>query len=146
MGVMLSLPVWLASNLYPIWMSYRLLEGYRILSLRSARGAQYAENSDELREAKDNMIKFWVMHATLRLLGSVVSRGTFAMFSLWLLMYDTAGAAKLYNYFLRPLLANRDSQIETTAEKVYTSAVEMWYRPTMALVAKAQTVFNNLME
>ena len=116
-----------------------------------------------------------------------------AVFSLWLLMYDTAGAAKLYNYFLRPLLANRDSQIETTAEKVYTSAVEMWYvfseavvedsvgesdtrcnelcnlavegavqsrrplicasvnfyfryRPTMALVAKAQTVFNNLME
>lgn len=78
MGVMLSLPVWLASNLYPIWMSYRLLEGYRVLSLRSARGAQFAENSEELREAKDNMIKFWVMHATLRILGSVVSRGTFA--------------------------------------------------------------------
>lgn len=41
--------------------------------------------------------------------------------------YDTGGAAKLYNYFVQPLLSNRDAQIESTALKAYTSAIEMWY-------------------
>jgi len=78
MGALLSFPVWLASNLYPMWVSYRLLEGYRAWRQRSDAGAKYQENGEEIRRAKDEMLKFWVMHAALRIVGSIVSPGTFA--------------------------------------------------------------------
>ncbi len=75
------MPVWLASNLYPMWLTYRLLEGYRALTARATPGARYDNgraNGEELQRAKDDMLKFWVIHAALQLFGNVVSTGTFA--------------------------------------------------------------------
>ncbi len=77
------MPVWLASNLYPIWVTYRLLRGFRALIARRRNSgtdeamARFPLDGVELDHEKDRMLKFWVMHAVLRLFGGIVSRGTF---------------------------------------------------------------------
>ena len=60
--------------------------------------------------------------------------------------YDTAGGAKLYNYFLQPILHNRDPQVEIVAQRLYQNLVELWYKPVATLLRKGRNLLADLAE
>ena len=62
-----------------------------------------------------------------QVLSKLVSTGTFSAASLLLMVYDTGGAEKLYNFFVQPLFANNEELIEMAAAKTYGAVTDLWY-------------------